>query len=360
MSVYGNFIYDNIEEKAMSMIDFASYIEECDNRIFGMFNNLGILNEVENELSIPTQIEFNKDPEKAKKTIIQTIKELIAKFIATVKKLFITISEKIHEAYVKISFVDKFVSIYKDKVTYNNLQKALSNGWKGLLVGQYKVINRIANPSDSKIYQNLHSVFEFDKEIDINDIDAIISANSLEASKEKYDKFKEKLLAFKNSTEKEDPIYYIYDNVINAEKTGYNDNLFFGCFGQPTDEDGKYYMPYRVHFEKTKSFAENGESNIKQLKHGYNRSIKCLNLNKKIELSNWKSFEKGGANYSKEDATQINALYCKARYELASAIIKRSSKVLNAVVETVKSEHKIAIATYIQFVHAIIKHVKFE
>lgn len=357
MAVYGNTIFfEEINENAMSPLDFIEFLQESDYEMDKIFNRFNLLNlsEAENtSLSVINNKNYYES-EEVKKTFIEKVKDIIKKFIDMVKKLFNDIYEKLHKFYIETNFVDKFVSRYKDKVTYINLQKALDNGWPGL-TGSYPVINRVCDITDSDLYRFKDS--ENSVKIDDNDFDSIIKAENLEEAKENYEKFKEKLEQFKKeSLESVDDFkmgQWFCDIGINI--TDKESRKWYGCYGKLVIDE-EHYMPSPKHFMMTKVFAETGEGKIKNIRQDGKRMLSNLKLEKEILNDNMKSFKKNGNNSTSEnEVNQCNILYYKSKYEYAASYISRMTNIISSIIKIIKEEHTIALKTYMQFVSAINK-----
>ena len=80
---------------------------------------------------------------------------------------------------------------------------------------------------------------------------------------------------------------------------------------------------------------------------------KLLELDKKVDLNNWKSASKAK---TEDETRKITVLYYKAKYEYTSMVIQRSSGVVRAVTELNRSQHRYAIKAYFEFVKAYNKY----
>ena len=106
--------------------------------------------------------------------------------------------------------------------------------------------------------------------------------------------------------------------------------------------------------------AENGQKLIRDVRQFGKKMISALKVDKKeSELTNMKSYKKGGSNYNEndEEGNVISMLYYKAKYEYASVFISLSQKMTSLVLSIMKNQHKHAIKFYMSIVSAINKYL---
>lgn len=349
------------QNKIISFEEFVDYFQESDYQIRMMFEKEELVYSIQeandSELQLPSivrNVEFTAgEPEKVKKTLVEWVKETFDKFIQAIKDLFDKLQKVVYDFYMRTNFIDDIVSKFKDKVTYQNLEKAKEKGWKGLSIERSEaLINREVDTYVSTLFQDKQRD-DYIKEEEISDI---IKAEDLEKAREKYAIFNEKLKRFKfRGGFLEDKITY---NIRLSNR--FNDDLdtYTGFFGKYTDKEQKYYFPATKQFALTKEFAESGQSKIKKIKENYNYLTKELSQQKTFFLNNLKLFKRNGANQTEDKETnQINILYYKAQYEFSAAYISRTKKIVSGVVGMLKDQHRIAIRTYTVMAMAVNKYV---
>lgn len=362
MAIYGNMLltHENFDTRSgLDIGDFLSFVQETTYDIDLMFEKVDmihVLKEENTSLTIPNEFKF--EPEKMKKTLLEKVKEIYSNFIAMIKKAFTNLAEVIHKKYMETNLQDKYISRFKDIVTFDNLKKAKNNGWVGVHAS-IPMINKLADVRDSQLYSDINEgLFETDDEyINIErDIDPIAKSQSISDAKEKYQEFEKKLKKFKSDSRKENNVSYGINNVYTAAFKGVQ-NAYYTVTNDKS-EDGKYYFPNPEGFIKTKKLAEEGQSIIKQYKNSNQAFIKNIKMNKDVEMQNLKSFKSSGSNVTDDkDSNQIMIMYYKARYKFTAAFVQRSTKILDAVISLIKTQHSYAIISYMVYVHAIKKYV---
>ena len=365
MAVYGNVLLAQERSNfgsALDIGDFLSFVQETTYDINLMFEKaemIHVLKEENTSLSIPKNF---FEPEEAKKTLLQKVKEIISNFIAMVKKAFAKLAEIIHKKYMETNLQDKFISRYKDIVTFSNLEKARDNGWKGI-PKTIPMINKIADIKDSKLYTEMTDDIFLTDENYVNvdrDIEPIISARSLDDAEKIYNEFVKKLEKFKSDSDRENTFSYISKNNMEATLKKSAKNSYFVISKTEREED-KYYFPIPEPFAKTKKLAEEGQSYIKQFRDSNQHFIKNIKMNKDVEMANLNSYKGSGSNVSEDkDNNKIMIMYYKARYKYTAAYVQRSTKVLNTVVNLIKMQYITAIQNYIHCVYAVKKYVNKE
>ena len=373
MSVYGGTIqnYNYDAEKAITLEQFVDFVRESDNFVSSIFDN-GLFSIMESEYALTASTEKS---EQTKKSIIQKIKELFSKFVGFVKGAFEKLANNLQEVYNKTNFVDKFVSRYKNVVTWENVEKLTNSGWKGVpseifMVGtpaklQDAVVGEIKNSKVEK--------YNFDTEFD-----KIINSKDTEEAESNYKKFSEKLKEMKDDAIEDDMKSMLLRKQIKSEDL--NNKILKGeikvdeevlqkmiqqhysnyFFTFQKNEYGRYYPQDRNIFESTKYMAENGQKLARDVKQTGKKILSVMKIeNKESDLTNMKSFKKGGSNYNENDSNvnKINMLYYKAKYEYASVFIKASSLGIRNVVNVIKTQHKHAIKFYMTMVSAIKKYL---
>ena len=381
MAVYGNIIME--QNRSMDMSDFIDFFQETTSQLELMFERANVIQSLKeaNVLleDVPAAVKpvvTNSEPEKVKKTLLEKVKEIWVKFVQMVKNAFEKLANAIHNKYMEINFVDKIVSKNKNIVTFENLKKAKENGWVGMPTN-VPMINKIADPTDSKLYKDMElyniqsnnnskstTSADFDNLISTeDDIDPILSAESLEDAKEKYKKFEEKLKKFNEDKKRENKSgNYTRNSFASADPTSFwssknakgVEHAYF-TITNIKSEDGKYYMPSSDGFLRTKELAEKGQFIIKNIKNSSQIAIKNLKGEKDIEMNNLKSYQKSKVD---SEANQIIILYYKAKYMYSKSYISRMTKIMNTVLSIIREQHIIAINAYIHYVKAIKKYCK--
>lgn len=358
MAVYGCIPLQQERDRGyMSFNEFFDFVQESDYEVKRIFENIEMINVLQEDntsLAIPSKFEYTQNSEKLKTTLIEKVKELYNKFTIFVKDLFEKVAKALHEMYMKTNLTDKFISQFKDKVTFKNMIIAKEKGWKGI-PNSILLINRLADPSDSHLYKemNLETIrFKKDKITVEADIDPIIRAEDYKKAYYAYIEFKDKLKKFESNKKYEEEWLYRFSNTAEIKFGGDIEDAFL-LKTNNTSEDGNHYYPTIELFTKTKSLAENGQALIKKLSQSGKNSVKLLDLDKEVDFNNWKSASKAN---TEDETRRINALYYKAKYEYTSMVIKRSSGVVRAVTELNRSQHRHAIKAYFEFVKAYNKY----
>lgn len=352
MAVFGNLVTEQSE--SISMDSFMNFLEEATLEVNSIFERASMIEIIRegNELAIPNNVmdQYSFDSEKVKKTIVEKAKEIWKKFCDAVKTAFENLSKKLTEMYLNTNFEDKILSKFKDKVTYDNLKKCKDAGWAGVPTSCPQV-QKIASPMDSRMYRDLTD----DDTINISkDIDPILNCGDLDKAKEIYKDFKEKLSKFSEESDRETSGLYMYSN--NIDILGQKDpREFFFTVSTDRPVDDNHYFPTAEAFSKTKQLAENGQKMIKDYRMQGKASIKLLKGNQDLEMNNLKNF-KGANKEEKSEENQIKILYYRARYGFTVAYIKRSQKVLSAVIGVLQKQHNVAIKSYMYYTSAIARY----
>lgn len=374
MAVYGS-VLESYQTERISFEDFMDICYESEYQLDSIMREYYLTNineQDETALAPQFKFEFKEDQntEQVKKTIIQKIKELLGRFYKFVKDSFDSLVEKLNKFYMETNFTDKFISKFSSNVTWDNMQKAIKGGWKGLSIKQ-PMIFRLVSVRDSDLFTSIEDSFEYDEETDGSkrnidkveldvqrDIDPIITSADKDEAQENYDKFKEKLVKFRKMGIRKESLYSFTDNILNKADNGV-ENYILGIFNNTNADDGYYYPPDRKIFELNKNFAETGQKQIKEISANYKTSLKNIKYLNKGNLTNMKSYTGKGSNKTdNEEVNKINYLYCKAKYEYGIAIIQRCSKIIRTVVTILKMQHKYAISFYMTVNSAVQKYAK--
>lgn len=368
MSVYSSSIcdYRYNEAKTVSLEQLDRFIQESNEFVFNLFNENSLFGIMEAEAALT--LNTNK-VEETKKSIIQRIKDLFSKFIGFVKGAFAKLADKLQEVYNKTNFVDKFVARYKNIVIWENVEKLKEVGWKGMststpMVGTPVSINDTLL-FDSEAEKQLE---EFEKYYN-----QIITSNSSDDAKQIYNTFSNRLDEYKERISKDN--YYRMSLNKNMEISFADIDLKMATLTPDeyekllnsryfavsnVSEEEKTYFPIKNYFTTTKYMAENGQKLIRDVRQFGKKMISALKVDKKeSELTNMKSYKKGGSNYNENDkeGNVISMLYYKAKYEYASVFISLSQKMTSLVLSIMKNQHKHAIKFYMSIVSAINKYL---
>lgn len=357
MAVYGNLLKSVNEDvhENVSFDQLFNFIYESDNEVNLMFeraNLITILKEENTSLAIPNDINNASNPEQVKKKFSEKIKELFNKFVEWVKSAFKNLKQKATEFYLKYNFQDEFLSKWKDKVTWANLEKAKSKGWKGIPESVPSVIEPISI-NDTRLIKMFKSDFEKLN----NQIDNLSKSDSQESLDDNEKKVKDiiKNIESSNNLLNGSESDNIIDMRNNEIMFGNETVPFLGYMKNSGAPQGRYY-PNQKLFGNNKHFAETGQKEIKNIKVTGNASIELV---KDVTLSNDKDMMKIGKDNYKEDkeilANKIYYLSCKYRYASTSLYIKVSSRSLNGLVGALWKQHRAAVQNYILYVHAIEK-----
>jgi hypothetical protein len=363
MAIYGNYINDYSKTQAMSFMEFFEFLHESDLEMNSIFERAEItcLFEAKNSTALSTVVApegISSDPEKVRIHVIAKIKELVTKFINMVKEAFKKLSDKLKDLYANTNFVDKYVSKYKDKVTYDNMQIARKNGWNGL-PKTLPCINQLCSTKDSDLYMNkvynANDAYNEKVELEEKDIEDIVSAKDLSEAKEKYKKFKEELQKVKGnllSCDVETQQNRLERNNKSKDKINYTFNrmnVIDNWYAITVDNNGNenFYYPDKELFEKTKYLAENGQKETKNISQESKYVINNLKIDKDVHKANLKNTGEKG-----DDNKQILILYYKAKYEYASLQIQYMTQLSKAIINIIHKQHSMAINVYMQFVSA--------
>ena len=373
MAVYGS-ILESYQTERITFEDFMDICYESEYQLDSIMREYYLTNiNEQDETSLAPQFKFefkeDQNTEQVKKTIIQKIKELLGRFYKFVKDSFDILVEKINKFYMETNLTDKFISKFSSNVTWDNMEKAKENGWKGIRVNQ-EVVFRLVDPSDSKFYTDIENSFEYDEktdeikqnrdmlDLDIErDIDPIIASSDKEEAKEIYNKFKEKLIEFKKRNNSSESINEFRRNA--NEKYQKSGKLpLYGIVLDSGADEGYYYIGRPI-FELNKKIAETGQRHVKELSSNYKSSLKNIKYLNKGNLTNMKSYTGKGSNATdNEEVNKINYLYYNAKYEYGIAVIQRCSKILKVTVALLKLQHRLAIQFYMTVCGAIKKYAK--
>ena len=368
MSVYSSSVYDYRYNKAktVSLDQLTRFIQESDEFVFNLFDENSLFGIMEAEATLT--LNTNK-VEETKKSIIQRIKELFSKFIGFVKGVFAKLADKLQEVYNKTNFVDKFVVRYKNIVIWENVEKLKEVGWKGMSTST-PMVGTPVSINDTLLFdsESQKQLEEFEKYYN-----QIITSNSSDDAKQIYNTFSKRLKEYKERISEDN--YYRMSLSKNIQ-IGFADidlrmatltpdeyekllnSRYFAISN--VSEDEKTYFPIKKYFITTKYMAENGQKLIRDVRQFGKKMISALKVDKKeSELTNMKSYKKGGSNYNENDkeGNMISMLYYKAKYEYASAFISLSQKMVSLVLSIMKNQHKHAIKFYMSIVSAINKYL---
>ena len=368
MSVYSSSVYDYRynEAKTVSLEELARSIQESNEFVFNLFNENSLFGIMEAEATLT--LNTNK-VEETKKSIIQRIKELFSKFIGFVKGAFAKLADKLQEVYNKTNFVDKFVVRYKNIVIWENVEKLREAGWKGMSTS-IPMVGTPVSIKDTLLFdsESQKQLEEFEKYYN-----QIITSNSSDDAKQIYNTFSKHLKEYKERISKDN---YHRMSLRKNMQIGFADidlrmatltpdeyekllnSRYFAISN--VSEDEKMYFPIKKYFITTKYMAENGQKLIRDVRQFGKKIISALKVDKKeSELTNMKSYKKGGSNYNENDkeGNVINMLYYKAKYEYASVFISLSQKMTSLVLSIMKNQHKYAIKFYMSIVSAINKYL---
>lgn len=365
MAIYGNYAKNMsmVEEKSITIDGFLDFLAESDLQTMIMFEKadfITVLKEDNLLLTDKSGKTDGNDSEKVRKNIIQTVKDLIKKFIDAVKNLFQNLSEKLTEAYNKINFVDDYVSKYAKDVNYTNLTTAKTKGWKGIHESIPMVYDTI-DLEDSVFFRQLTDASN-PNFINESEIDEIISSKSLDEAKEKYNEFNKKVIKigaeYKALKLDSDLSYQSSLLRLQSSLAKLTGKYAKKPLVVPANIEDGYYFPDKELFAKTKNFAENGQKIIKDVKNSYKPMINNIKLDQKVDLSNMKSYKSGGVNATDDKETnQINILYYKAKYKYSSYFLQRCTDTIKYVVAMYRSQHLAAIRFYVECVKTINKYV---
>lgn len=368
MSVYSSSVYDYRynEAKTVSLEQLTRFIQESNEFVFNLFNENSLFGIMEAEAALT--LNTNK-VEETKKSIIQRIKDLFSKFIGFVKGAFAKLADRLQEVYNKTNFVDKFVIRYKNIVTWENIEKLKEAGWKGLSTST-PMVGTPVSINDTMLFdsESEKQLEEFEKYFN-----QIISSNSSDDAKNVYNNFSKDLKEYKNRISKDSYERMSFNKSLKISFADIDFNMavltpdeyekllnsrYFAVSN--VSEDEKTYFPIKNYFTTTKYMAENGQKLIRDVRQFGKKMISRLKVDKKeSELTNMKSYKKGGSNYKENDkeGNVISMLYYKAKYEYASVFISLSQKMTSLVLSIMKNQHKHAIKFYMSIVSAINKYL---
>ena len=378
MSIYGGLLKEETYTPT-SFFDLMESIYESNNEIDRMFERYLCLDELglltEDTLAIEDKggasnpkAKFNTK-EFAKKCA-DKIKELWDRFTNFVKTLFEKLQNNLIDFYNKTTLVDAAVrKTMADKMEYENLVKAKEGGWKGLSVN-IPIITKLYDFTDHGFYNKYDS--EFYHKCSPADIDEIIDAKDEAEAQEKYSEFSKKLKDFKSVSLQDTSFGFssaesrrnieadfaeIKLNMGLADEEDldkikeYKFKMHFAGPGPAMlSEDKKSYYPDEKAFGITKDIGENGQKRIREIKSRNRDMMKHLNQSKKTAKLDNLAF--------KESSIKAQTLYYKAKYEYASVLVQRYSRITRTVVQLVNRQYQIGFKTYIMEYNAIKKYAK--
>lgn len=348
MAIYGQYAQKFVKTSDL-LFEFLNYMNESDKYITQLFTQ-DTMSLNEDLLALP----LNDNQDKIKTSIIQKIKEIVDKFIEFVKNLIDKLIEIVHKFYIEHNLVDATMSKYKDIVTWNNIQKARTNGWHGIHKDK-DMIYHIAEMEDSCLERDLKgaaSEYNISSKdyIGQRDFEKLKNAKTYSEAYEIYEDIKYKLKKFATSSDSTSSIEFSNSlsnslNILKRQKT-----YFFVTSKDKFDED--HYFPTKETFEAIKFMAEKGQKQNKEYKANIKNSLKTITQ----ELQNIKLDYKQSDKKSPDEAKRIEYLYYKAYYEYVSIYVKRYSMTLKSICEIRTKQHSVAISRYIEFVAVIKKY----
>lgn len=364
MAVYGNLL-KSVNEGVHENVSFDqlfNFIYESDNEVNLMFeraNLITILKEENTSLAIPKSIEdYTSNPEQVKKKFVDKIKDIVNKFVSWFITSIKDLKYKVNEFYVKHNFQDDFLSKWKSKVTWDNLQKAIKNGWEGIPNNIPSILVPV-NLSDTKIVDRLNDIFK--------DTNTLIESMKDSNSEDELNKIEDEVntLIEKLKDETRENILFSESEFMEMKRNikvrlskFRNGNVmpFLGYFVDSGTKDENKYYPQQFAFDNNKYFGENGQKEMKTIKGEQSLSIKLVkDISKTYEKDILKEKQKQFSKDENNFVLKAEYTACKYYYQSLSLFIKAASQSLNGLMGVLASQHKAAVQNYILYVHAINK-----
>lgn len=387
MGLYGNimfeqecdfdFSYTIDESKAMSPLDFIEYCEESVLETDLLFESFGILNE-ENDLVFSDK-EISGDAKEtgsssSKKSnigtkFVETLKKLWNSFCNMIMKAWHTITDKIKELYQKTNLTDSLISKMGKNVTWENWNKAITNGCPGLSIAR-PVIGRLIDPKEdtSLSYRN-EEIDKLKKLLeDTEKIYDCITPNLVNKDKAKdiYDDISNKLSDVKLKELEGRNVFDAADAAIDKATnhgTSNTDNpneLIY--YSLTNGKDKKHYFPDQRGFVATKNLAETGQKICKDYKKNANATI--ANYKNSMVKDNKYLFKAAKKDSRKKDdqtdrdIALVESYYYKAKINCSQKYISYVAKCFKNSISMMYQQHRVAILTYIDLYNNIKKYAK--
>ena len=384
MGLYGNimfeqecdfdFSYTIDESKAMSPLDFIEYCEESVLETDLLFESFGILNE-ENDLVFSDK-EISGDAKEtgsssSKKSnigtkFVETLKKLWNSFCNMIMKAWHTITDKIKELYQKTNLTDSLISKMGKNVTWENWNKAITNGCPGLSIAR-PVIGRLIDPKeDTSLRYNDDEIDKLKKLLeDTEKIYDCITPNLVNKDKAKdiYDDISNKLSDVKLTELEGRNVFDAANNAIN-KATSYGRNtanpneLIY--YALTNGKDKKHYYPDRRGFIATKNLAETGQKICKDYKK--NANVTIANYKNSMVKDNKYLFKAAKKDSRKKDdqtdrdIALVESYYYKAKINCSQKYISYVAKCFKNSISMMYQQHRVAILTYIDLHNNIKKY----
>ena len=125
--------YSNYDEENMEEVSYDEFLESYYDNIYqtdlllNQLNEQLVLREADELAVINTAT-----AEKAKKTLIEKLKELFVKFVDFCKAQLKRFIDWLKEKYMNTNVSDSFMQKVGKGITFDDLKKARAKGWKGI------------------------------------------------------------------------------------------------------------------------------------------------------------------------------------------------------------------------------------
>ena len=302
------------------------------------------------------------------KNIKESIKNIISKLIKGFTGFVITavsnLVKFINDLYDKINIKDSTIKKMVKNISFEDLEKAKSNGWKGISI-KYPMI-KLLTFSNSRLMMEVESIewkyitddFMDDDANHITKLKACKETNDIEKAREIYnrilngDNSTEGLLYKMNNIKKLSPKDSIseIDNYNNTE-LDLNSYIFYTNKISYKDDNGEeYYYPDKDGFNNVKDMVFNSQKYIKQYKKNGNNSIKDVK-------EEYNSIQKEISNInSSSNNTEIDEMILDIRLKMTHYKIKAYTIGIKETIGAIKLQHKYALKTYAQCLSSIKKY----
>lgn len=385
MGLYGNimfeqecdfdFSYTIDESKAMSPLDFIEYCEESVLETDLLFESFGILNE-ENDLVFSDK-EISGDAKEtgsssSKKSnigtkFVETLKKLWNSFCNMIMKAWHTITDKIKELYEKTNLTDSLISKMGKNVTWENWNKAISNGCPGLSIAR-PVIGRLIDPKQDTSLSYMGEEIDKLKKLleDTEKIYDCITPNLVNKDKAKdiYDDISNKLSDVKLTELEGRKIFYAADKAINkatnfgTSNTANPNELIY--YSLTNGKDKKHYFPDQRGFVATKNLAETGQKICKDYKKNANATIanykNSMVKDNKYLFKAAKKDSKKRDDQTDRDIALVESYYYRAKIDCSKKYVSYVAKCFKNSISLMYQQHRVAILTYIDLHNNIKKY----
>lgn len=365
MGIFGNTYKEVCKDYSTNIFlrDLNTCFESANSYIDNIWFTSSILKE-DNELStdIKSVQDYYDEKEREEKLkeekgkLKNRLKAMLYSFLKWVKSIWDKLLETVRKALDKVretAVKDKALSLLFDKLSYDDIDKARDNGWKGLSY-EKTVMCVPANIIDSEIIRKNRKHSEDNIKNIGNDINDIIQTQDIEKAKELYESVKTKC---------EDVLNDRNNNVHDWNTIEFSRNLSGGiarAFGKNPDFRGLFvYMrvknsnypefgyPDREQFDNCKLLALKGETYVNDIrKNYYNNYIKGIEEFINADINNILDAKIEDYKYG-SDTNQIFGYYNKAMLISDKTQLTLRQRILTEVIQIINLQIKNSLKSYV-------------